>query len=71
MLLVAYGGVSEDMNANAFRHDGEDKDLLLWQVLIHVDNQGTDHRAQLLNVPNDLGVKTTYQAYIFYVHANL
>src|SRR5690348_14587153 len=29
---------------------GEDKDLILWQVLLHVVNHGTDHRAQLLRL---------------------
>lgn len=48
----------------------EDKDLILWQVLLHVVNHGTDHRAQLLRLLNDLGVKTAYQDYIFYVYAN-
>lgn len=48
----------------------EDKDLMVWQVLLHVVNHGTDHRAQLLRLLNDLGVKTTYQDYIFYVYAN-
>jgi uncharacterized damage-inducible protein DinB len=47
---------------------GEDKDLILWQVLLHVVNHGTDHRAQLLRVLHDLGVKTTSQDYIFYVY---
>ena len=51
--------------------DGEDKDLILWQVLLHVVNHGTDHRAQLLRLINDLGVKTTSQDYIFYVYDNL
>jgi len=51
--------------------DGEDKDLILWQVLLHVVNHGTDHRAQLLRLLNDLGVKTTSQDYIFYVYDNL
>lgn len=51
--------------------EGEDKDLLVWQVLLHVINHGTDHRAQLLRVLNDLGVKTTAQDYIFYVYDNL
>jgi uncharacterized damage-inducible protein DinB len=51
--------------------DGEDKDLILWQVLLHVVNHGTDHRAQLLRNLNDLGVKTTSQDYIFYVYDNL
>jgi len=51
--------------------DGEDKDLIVWQVLLHVANHGTDHRAQLLRLLNDLGVKTTSQDYIFYVYDNL
>ena len=51
--------------------EGEDKDLMLWQVLLHVANHGTDHRAQLLRVLNDLGVETMYQDYIFYVFEDL
>jgi uncharacterized damage-inducible protein DinB len=51
--------------------DGEDKDLILWQVLLHVANHGTDHRAQLLRLLHDLGVKTTSQDYIFYVYDNM
>ena len=50
--------------------DGEDKDLILWQVLLHVGNHGTDHRAQLLRLLNDLGFKTVSQDYIFYVYDN-
>ncbi|MDX2074971.1 MAG: DinB family protein [bacterium] len=49
----------------------EDKDLIMWQVLIHVVNHGTDHRAQLLRLISDLGVKTAPQDYIFYVYDNL
>ena len=49
----------------------EDKDLIVWQVLLHVANHGTDHRAQILRLLNDLGVKTTSQDYIFYVYDNL
>ena len=48
--------------------EGEDKDLILWQVLLHVGNHGTDHRAQLLRLLNDLSVKTVSQDYIFYVY---
>jgi uncharacterized damage-inducible protein DinB len=51
--------------------DGEDKDLILWQVLLHVANHGTDHRAQVLRMLNDLGVRTTSQDYIFYIFDNL
>jgi uncharacterized damage-inducible protein DinB len=49
----------------------EDKDLIVWQVLLHVVNHGTDHRAQLLRLLNDLGVKTASQDYIFYAYENL
>lgn len=49
---------------------GEDKDLIVWQVLLHVVNHGTDHRAQLLRQLNDLGVQTEYQDFIFYVYGH-
>ena len=49
----------------------EDKDLILWQVLLHVVNHGTDHRAQLLRLLHDMGVKTESQDYIFYVYEHL
>jgi uncharacterized damage-inducible protein DinB len=48
--------------------EDEDKHLKVWQVLLHVVNHGTDHRAQLLRLLHDLGVKTTSQDYIFYVY---
>lgn len=51
--------------------DEEDQDLTVWQVLLHVANHGTDHRAQLLRLLNDLGVKTGPQDYIFYIYDNL
>ncbi len=50
--------------------EGEDKNLILWQVLLQVGNHGTDHRAQLLRLLNDLGVRTGPQDYIFYVYEN-
>lgn len=50
--------------------DGEDENLILWQVLLHVGNHGTDHRAQILRLLNDLGAKTVSQDYIFYVYDN-
>lgn len=46
----------------------EDQDLLVWQVLLHVVNHGTDHRAQILRSLHDLGVDTTSQDFIFYVY---
>jgi isoleucyl-tRNA synthetase len=38
------------------------------EVLLHVVNHGTDHRAQLLRQLNDLGMETVSQDYIFYVY---
>jgi uncharacterized damage-inducible protein DinB len=37
---------------------GEDQSLTVWQVLLHVVNHGTDHRAQILRLVHDLGHKT-------------
>jgi uncharacterized damage-inducible protein DinB len=50
--------------------DGEDEDLPLWMALLHVANHGTDHRAQILRLLNDLGIQTTSQDYIFYIYGN-
>ena len=47
---------------------GEDENLFLWQVLMHVVNHATDHRAQMLRLMNDLGVKTGPQDYVFYLY---
>lgn len=49
----------------------EDQNLIVWQVLLHVVNHGTDHRAQILRLLNDLGAKTASQDYIFYVYDHL
>lgn len=48
----------------------EDQILFAWQVLLHVANHATDHRAQLLRALHDLGVDTKSQDYIFYVYEN-
>ena len=48
----------------------EDKELIVWQVLLHVVNHATDHRAQILRSLNDMGVETSWQDYIFYVYDN-
>jgi uncharacterized damage-inducible protein DinB len=49
----------------------EDQALIVWQVLLHVVNHGTDHRAQILRILHDFGIKTTSQDYIFYVFDHL
>ena len=46
----------------------EYRDLMVWQVLLHVVNHGTDHRAQLLRFLHDLGVNTESQDYVFYAY---
>lgn len=48
----------------------EDQVLVVWQVLLHVANHATDHRAQLLRALHDLGADTISQDYIFYVYEN-
>jgi len=49
----------------------EDKNLMVWQVLLHIVNHGTDHRAQLLRLLSDLGLETTSQDFIFYAYDHL
>jgi uncharacterized damage-inducible protein DinB len=41
--------------------------LQVWQVLIHVVNHGTDHRAQVLAMLNMMDVKTFPQDFIFHL----
>ncbi len=60
--------LSDDMLKTKPFPEGEDKDLILWQVLLHVVNHGTDHRAQILRQINDMGFRTGSQDYIFYVY---
>ncbi len=63
------GELQDDMLfTQPIKEPEEDQILIAWQVLLHVVNHGTDHRAQLLRLLNDLGVKTVSQDYIFYVY---
>lgn len=64
-------GLRDDMLFDKpIKEPDEDKDLIVWQVLLHVANHGTDHRAQVLRLLNDLGVETSYQDYIFYAYGH-
>ena len=47
---------------------GEDENLIVWQVLLHVVNHATDHRAQILRLINEMGVETPPQDFMFYVY---
>jgi uncharacterized damage-inducible protein DinB len=40
-----------------------------WQVLLHVVNHGTDHRAQVLRALHDFGAPTFNQDYILYIRS--
>lgn len=45
--------------------------LLKWQVFFHLINHGTDHRAQVLAMLNQIGVKTFPQDYVFFAWGKL
>ena len=60
----------EDLQTRPLTNE-EDKDLTVWQVLIHVANHGTDHRAQLLALLNQLGVRTFPQDYVFFAYDSI
>lgn len=51
--------------------EGEDSAMTLWQVLLHVANHGTDHRAQTLRALNELGIETPPQDYVFFLNGEL
>lgn len=55
-------GLSDAMLQEAF-----DESTQKWQILFHVLNHATDHRAQILAMLNSLGAPTFAQDYIYYV----
>lgn len=46
----------------------EDGELRAWQILLHVVNHATDHRAQLNRLLHDRGVETGPQDYVFHAY---
>ena len=71
MMRSYLAGLQDDMLfTKPITEPEEDKDLIVWQVLLHVVNHGTDHRAQILRSMNDMGIETPPQDYIFYVYEN-
>jgi uncharacterized damage-inducible protein DinB len=62
------GDLKDDMLLGKPITEGEDKDLILWQILLHVVNHATDHRAQLLRIIHEQGLKTGPQDYVFYLY---
>ena len=71
MRVFLAGLRDEDLFSKPIREPEEDQVLFVWQVLLHVANHATDHRAQLLRQLNDLGVKTESQDLIFYIYEHL
>ena len=55
-------GLSEEEANREFRPG-----MLVWQVLVHVVNHATDHRAQILLALNQMGVETFAQDYFYYL----
>ncbi len=64
--------LAELRDSMLFDHPFGEKDpFKLWQVLLHVANHGTDHRAQILRLLHDMGVDTAPQDYVFYLMGKL
>jgi uncharacterized damage-inducible protein DinB len=62
------GGIKDDQLVEHPWTEGEDKDLVLWEVLFHVVNHGTDHQAQTQRLLTDLGVTTYPIDYVFFAY---
>lgn len=60
-------GLTDEMLGKHPLKEGIDQALTTWQILLHVVNHGTDHRAQVLRVLHDLGADTKEQDYVFYL----
>ncbi len=70
MMRDYLAGLTDEMLSEKPFIVDDDKDLIAWQVLLHVVNHGTDHRAQMLRTLHDMGAKTVSQDYIFFVYDN-
>ncbi len=57
----------EILDGRAFP-DEEGDEVRTWQVLLHVTNHATDHRAQMLRVLHDMGIETQGQDYAFFFY---
>ena len=59
----------EDVVELDFPHRGGSRRNLRWQILLHVVNHGTDHRAQILARLHELGAQTIEQDLILHLWA--
>jgi len=62
--LLAY---TNTLDEASLRRNAPGMDEPAWQVLAHLVNHGTDHRAQILRVLHDLGAPTFDQDLIMYL----
>ena len=59
-------GLTDDMLTTLPFYEPDQDMTQLWQILMHLVIHGADHRAQLLSLLNQLGVKTFPQDYYFF-----
>jgi uncharacterized damage-inducible protein DinB len=57
----------EDVIVYNMPHRGGEKRSLRWQILLHLVNHATDHRAQILRILHDMGAPTFEQDYMIYL----
>ena len=50
---------------------GEARETQKWQILLHVINHGTDHRAQVMYLLHQLGAPTAEQDFVYYLRDEL
>jgi uncharacterized damage-inducible protein DinB len=50
---------------------GEARETAKWQILLHVINHGTDHRAQVMHLLHKLGAPTAEQDFVYYLRDEL
>jgi uncharacterized damage-inducible protein DinB len=50
---------------------GTERTSPAWQILLHVVNHSTDHRAQMLHLLHQLGAKTVEQDFVYYLRDEL
>jgi uncharacterized damage-inducible protein DinB len=60
-------GYLDQLTDDDLTRDYDDGTFQIWQILLHVINHGTDHRAQSFVLLNNLGAPTFPQDYAFVV----
>ncbi len=66
--VIAYVATLDD---GKLQVKGKGMPVAVWQVLLHIVNHGTDHRAQILRAVHDLGGPTFGQDLLYYFQGRL